>query len=113
VNWLQIVMQFLWLVGILVALPVASSTCAYLYRRKVQQLPENQRLALEQFAQLAVQAIEQEHKKMLSGDAKRNLAIEAMMELYKNHPELKVPTQVALRIALESAVYWLKSPKDG
>jgi LL-H family phage holin len=107
-------MQLLNLLIFVVGLPIASSICAYLYRRKVQRLPENQRLALQQFAELAVQAVEQEHKKMLSGDAKRSLATEKIAELYKAHPQLKEPTRAAMEIALEASVYWLKSAaKDG
>ena len=111
-NW-QTIMQLLNLLLFVVGLPIASSICAYLYRKKIQQLPENQRLALQQFAELAVQAIEQKHKKMLSGDAKKNLALVAIAHLYKTHPELKEPTIEALDIAIEAACYWLKSPKDG
>lgn len=111
-NW-QIVWQMLNLLLFIVGLPIASSICAYLYRRKIQQLPENQRLALQQFAEMAVQAIEQEHKKMLSGDTKKSLALEKIAELYKAHPELREPTRIAMEIALEASVYWLKSAKDG
>jgi len=103
--------QTLMLFGTFIVLPIISAICAYFYRRKVQQLPEHQRLALQQFAELAVQAIEQEHKKMLSGTEKRNLANGKIMALYECYPVLKKPTQEALGVARESAVYRLKSAK--
>jgi hypothetical protein len=50
---------------------------------------------------------------MLSGDTKKALAIDAVMELYKSHPQLKEPTRAALEIAIEAAVLWLpKIPKS-
>ena len=63
--------------------------------------------ALEQFAQLAVQSVEQIHKKMLPRDAKKALAIDAVMELYKTHPQLKEPSRAALEIVIEAACLWL------
>lgn len=103
--------QTLMFFGALVVLPIISAICAYFYRRKVQQLPEYQRLALEQFAKIAVQSIEQIHKKMLSNDTKKQYATDVMTELYKACPQLKEPAREIMEIALESAVYQLKAEK--
>jgi hypothetical protein len=111
-NWLQILMQIIYVIVFAGALCVGGSWCAYLYRKKAQQLPENQRLALEQFAQLAVQSIEQTWRNKLTGETKKQRAIEAMMILYKDHPELKVPTERAIEIAIEAACLYLPK-QDG
>lgn len=88
-------METLMLAGILIVLVAVNLVSLYLQWRKVQS-SEN-RLALEQI-----------HKKILSGEAKKRMAIDAIKELYKSHPELKEPTRAAIEIALEAAVYWLK-----
>lgn len=94
-----------------IVLPAISSLCAYLYRRQLQKLPENQRLALEQFAQLAVQSIEQQNK-MLNGEAKKSLALDAMKDLYQDHPQMREPSTKVMEIALEAAVLWLPRSRE-
>lgn len=74
----------------------------HIARILAQRLPEQQRIALEQFARLAVQQVEQEHKPQ-SNPAKKALAQASMARLFKSF-NLPMPPQEAVDIALESAV---------
>ncbi len=70
-----------------------------------QKLPEHIRVALEQFARQSVFQVEQTSG-TLSGPAKKQLAVTAVMKLFEAF-SLPAPPLVAIDIAIEAAVYLL------
>lgn len=107
-NWSQTVNTLIFVLG-----TFASVTSAiYLARSWIQKLPEHTRLALEQFARMAVQKVEQESKQ-LSNPAKKQLAVTAVTQLFQEFG-LPVPSAEAINIAIEAAVLLLpKTDKPG
>jgi|SRR5262245_8567393 len=65
----------------------------YLSRVWIQKLPEHTRLALEQFARIAVHQVEQESRE-LSNPAKKQLAVTAITKLFQEFglPVRSLPT---------------------
>lgn len=86
-----------------------SILCAmHLANLQRQKMPDHTTVKLERFARMSVQQIEQQHK-TLSGTAKKQLAINTILKLFKTY-KLPLPSAEALDIAIESAVFSL--PKD-
>lgn len=105
-NWGQTVNTVIFVFGTFAAVLEA----IYLSRLWIQKLPEHTRLALEQFAKLAVQQVEQQSG-TLCGPAKKQLARAAVTTLCEacNIPVL--PAQ-AIDIAIEAAVLLLPKSMD-
>lgn len=74
----------------------------YLARLWIQKLPEHTRLALEQFARLAVQQVEQQSAD-LSHPAKKQLAIQSVIALFQEY-KLPVPSADIISLAIEAAI---------
>ena len=83
------------------SLPITIGFVCWFYRLFVQRMPEQQRLALEQFAILAVRRVEQEHKNAIE---KRMLAYAIASDLFKAF-KLPIPPEDALMTAIEAAVF--------
>ena len=86
--------------------PSMIGVAIWLFHFLVQRLPSHTRLALEQFAQMAVQQVEQQHSDK-DNETKKALAIVAVQELFRKFG-LPVPSPEVINIALEAAVYWMK-----
>jgi superfamily 6 holin (LLH) len=100
-NWAQTVNTLIFVFGTFVSVLEA----IYLSRLWVQKMPEHTRLALEQFARMAVQQVEQESK-ALSNPAKKQLAISTIIKLFQEFG-LPAPSSEAINIALEAAILLL------
>lgn len=70
-----------------------------------QKMPDHLTTKLEKFSRMAVQQIEQQHKEM-NGDAKKQLAINTVLNLFKAY-KLPAPSNDVLDIAIESTVFSL------
>lgn len=105
-NWWQTVNTLIFVVGTFLSVLEA----IYLSKLWIQKLPENTRLALEQFARMAVQQVEQEGAQ-LSNPAKKQLAISAITHLFQEFG-LPVPTAEAINIAIEAAVLLLPTASE-
>jgi Bacteriophage holin of superfamily 6 (Holin_LLH) len=68
---------------------------------QIQKMPQQQRHALDQFARMAVQYVEHEHK---ASPDKKTLARSLVSDLFKAF-RLPVPTPDTLEIAVGSAFY--------
>lgn len=75
-----------------------------------QRLPEQQRLALEQFARQAAQQVEQQYSNQ-SNPGKKALALASITNLFKAFG-LPAPSQEAIDIAIEAAVLQLPKHTD-
>lgn len=84
-------------------LPVVAALCAYGYQLLAQRLPAQQRNALDQFATVAVQKVEQQYGSSAPGD-KKQLAEQIIAELFRAFG-LPLPQQAAIDAAIESAVF--------
>lgn len=102
-NGWTILNNIIVLIGLIPCIGLSIHLGATLARR----LPAQQRIALEQFAKLAVQQVEQVDESQ-SNSAKKALAQASMARLFKSF-NLPMPPQEAVDIALESAV--LELPK--
>ena len=100
-NWWQTVNTLIFVFGTFISVLEA----IYLSRLWIQKMPEHTRLALEQFARIAVQRVEQESAQ-LSNPAKKQLAIATITKLFQEFG-LPVPSSEAINIALEAAVLFL------
>ena len=100
-NWAQTVNTLIFVFGTFGSVLEA----IYLSRLWIQKMPEHTRLALEQFARMAVQQVEQESTQ-LSNPAKKQLAITTITKLFQEFG-LPVPSSEAINIALEAAVLLL------
>jgi LL-H family phage holin len=100
-NWIQLLNTLIFVFGTFAA--VLESI--YLSRIWIQKLPEHTRLALEQFARLAVQQVEQQAEQ-LSNPAKKQLAITSIAHLFQSFG-LPIPSDEAINIAIEAAVLLL------
>ena len=85
--------------------PSMIGVAIWLFHFLVQRLPAHTRLALEQFAKMAVQQVEQEHSDKDS-ETKKALAILAVQQLFRQFG-LPIPSPELINIALEAAVYWM------
>jgi LL-H family phage holin len=101
VNWWQTVNTLIFVFGTFVSVLEA----IYLSRIWIQKMPEHTRLALEQFARMAVQQVEQESAQ-LSNPAKKQLAITTIVKLFQEFG-LPAPSAEAINIAIEAAVLLL------
>ena len=100
-NWSQIVSTFIFVIGSFVAI----LTAMYVSSILKQNLPEHTRLALEQFAKMAVQQVEQQSG-AASSEAKKHLAVVAVSTLLGAFglPDI---APAAIDIAIEAAVLLL------
>jgi len=97
----EFVSTIIFVVGTFVAVFLA----IYLTDILKQKLSAHARLALSQFARMAVQQVEQQGEQ-LSGAAKKQLAIASVSVLFKAY-KLPIPSEEAVDIAIESAVLLL------
>ena len=98
----EFVSTIIFVVGSFVAVFLA----IYLSDILKQKLSAHARLALGQFARMAVQQVEQQQGEQLSGVAKKQLAIASVSILFKVY-KLPIPPEEAVDIAIESAVLLL------
>lgn len=100
-NWMQFVST------IVVFLGVPSIVVYGIHATRIiaQKLPEHTRLALEQFAGMAVQKVQQQYGEEDKAK-KKMLAIQTVKTLFGAF-RLPVPSDGALDIAVESAVFSL------
>jgi len=84
-------------------MPGSVGAVYYLCRLFAQRLPEHQRIALEQFARLSVQKVEQQ---FTNNPGKKDLAESYVISMFKAF-NLPVPPKEAIDIAIEAAVYLL------
>ncbi len=89
-------------------LPVLIGFVCWVYRLNIQRMPEQQRLALEQFTRMAVRKVEQEHKNALD---KRLLASAFTADLFRAF-KLPIPSQDAINVFIEAAVYDISSHEE-
>ena len=97
----QIVSTLVFVIGTFFAV----STAMYVSGILKQKMPEHTRLALEQFARMAVQQVEQQNC-TLSGPAKKQLAIVAVSTLLNAFGLPDIAPEV-VDIAIEAAVLLL------
>lgn len=100
-NWSQTVNTLIFVFGTFISILEAM----HLANIQRQKMPDHLVSKLEKFTRIAVQQIEQQHKEM-SGPAKKQLAINTVLKLFKSY-KLPVPSDEALDIAIESAVFSL------
>lgn len=100
-NWWQTVNTLIFVFGTFISVLEA----IYLSRLWIQKMPEHTRLALEQFARLSVQQVEQESTQ-LSNPAKKQLAIASVSKLFQEFG-IPIPSAEAINIAIEAAVLFL------
>lgn len=84
-------------------LPFAIGIVYWYSRALAQGLPEHQRAALEQFARMSVQCIEQQYPNDTAQD-KHTLALALVDNLFKAH-HLPTPTREVVDVAIRSAMY--------
>lgn len=94
-------MQMLWLLALIVALPIAISICAYLYRRKSQQLPEIRIPATEK---LAIQAARSHAR--ADKTVRMQVADKEFIELLREY-KVDIPPDDARMCALDSAFFMI------
>lgn len=82
-------------------LPVMVGIAYWLFHFLIQRMPQQQRGALEQFARMAVQSVEQQSTVPAQ---KKTLATGIVASLFKAF-KLPVPPEEAIDIAIESAVF--------
>lgn len=102
--WITTVNTLIFVIGTFISVLEAM----HLADLRRQKMPDHLVAKLEKFARMAVQQIEQKNKNM-SGVAKKQLAINTALKLFKDY-KLPVPSNEALDIAIEAAVFSL--PKD-
>lgn len=100
-NWAQTVNTLIFVVGTFFSILEG----IYLSKLWIQRMPEHTRLALEQFAKMAVQQVAQEGAQ-LSSPAKKQMAISTITHLFQEFG-LPVPSSEAISIAIEAAVLLL------
>src|SRR5215469_15757106 len=102
--WMQFTIDIIVFIGI----PSIIMFGIYQTRVLAQRMPENTAPILEQFSRMAVQKVEKQYAtedKM----RKKTLAIQTMRTLYAEHrPYLPLPSDIAIDIAIESAVFQIK-----
>jgi hypothetical protein len=107
--WEQIISTFILTFGI----PFAVGLSIHWTRILAQKLPEQQRHALEQFAKIAVQSVEQEYLNDpgKADKPKKRLAEDAIIKLFSEF-NLPVPSRESIGIVIEAAVLSLPKPQD-
>lgn len=103
-NW----QQFISTVVVFLGVPSIIMYGIYEVRILAQRMPEQTALRLEQFARMAVQKVEQRYA-MEGKTQKKMLAIQATEALFDAY-KLPRPSDTAIDIAIESAVFLL--PKE-
>jgi len=93
-NWAQTVMQFVATVAFVGGMWLIFD------RKRVQKLPENPAEQLETSARIAVQAAEKRYK---DNPAKRDLAVNHVVDLYKEW-DLAVPSKASIELAVDSCL---------
>jgi hypothetical protein len=88
---------------ILSLLPFAVALAVWLAKLLLQLLPENQRVALDQFVKYAVQNVEQVYTNAGS-DQKKTLAAALIADMFQAF-HLPVPPKSAIDAAIESTVF--------
>jgi len=102
--WMQFTIDIIVFIGI----PSIIMYGIYQTRVLAQRMPENTAPILEQFSRMAVQKVEQQYREE-ERTRKKTLAIQTMKVLYAEHrPHLPLPSDVAIDIAIESAVFYIK-----
>jgi len=88
---------------VLLSIPLLCALVVWLCHQLVRSLPTQQREALEQFARIAVQKVEQQDS-TLSGTAKKQLAVSLVIKLF-NTFKIPVPPVEMIDVAIEAAVF--------
>ena len=91
--------------AVLLSIPLLCALVVWLCHQLVQSLPTHQREALEQFARIAVQHVEQQNG-TLSGAAKKELAIDLVIKLF-NIFKIPSPPVEIINVAIEAAVFFI------
>jgi LL-H family phage holin len=91
---------------ILLSIPLLCALVVWLCHQLIRSLPTQQRDALEQFARIAVQQVEQQNAS-LSGTAKKQLAISLVIKLF-NTFKIPLPPEDIVDAAIEAAVFFIK-----
>ncbi len=91
--------------AVLLSIPLLCALVVWLCHQLVQSLPTHQREALEQFARIAVQHVEQQNG-TLSGAAKKELAINLVVKLF-NIFKIPSPPVEIIDVAIEAAVFFI------
>jgi LL-H family phage holin len=89
--------------AILLSIPLLSVLVVWLGQQLVRSLPTQQREALEQFARIAVQKVEQQDGN-LDGAAKKQLAASLIIKLF-NTFKIPLPPEEITDAAIEAAVF--------
>jgi LL-H family phage holin len=89
--------------AILLSIPLLSALVVWLSQQLVRSLPTQQREALEQFARIAVQKVEQQDGN-LDGAAKKQLAVDLVIKLF-NTFKIPQPPEEIIDVAIEAAVF--------
>ena len=90
---------------ILLSIPLFCALIVWLCQHFVRSLPAQQRDALEQFARIAVQQVEQQNAG-LSGAAKKQLAMSLMVKLFSTF-KIPLPPEEIMSAAIEAAVFFI------
>ena len=99
--------------AVLLSIPFLCALVVWLCHQLVRSLPTQQREALEQFARIAVQKVEQQDS-TLSGTAKKQLAIDLVVKLFSTFKIPSPPVEM-IDVAIEAAVFLINyhpQPKD-
>jgi LL-H family phage holin len=91
--------------AILLSIPLLSALVVWLGLQLVRSLPTQQREALEQFARIAVQKVEQQNGD-LDGAAKKRLAVDLVIKLF-NTFKIPQPPEEVIDVAIEAAVFFI------
>jgi LL-H family phage holin len=89
--------------AVLLSIPLLCALVVWLCYQLVRSLPTQQREALEQFARIAVQKVEQQDS-TLSGTAKKQLAIDLVVKLFSTFKIPSPPVEM-IDVAIEAAVF--------
>jgi LL-H family phage holin len=92
--------------AILLSMPLLSMLVVWFCHRLVRSLPTRPHEALEQFARMAVQQIEQQNASLSSAD-KKQLAIDLVLKLF-NIFKIPAPPVEIIDVAIEAAVFFIK-----
>lgn len=96
-QWISMVIFFLW--------PVLWHLASPLGHILLQRLPATQQKALIEFAEMAVQRVEQ-RSAGISSDAKKQVAMTLVIDLFRFF-KIPLPSESVLDTAIESAVFLL------
>jgi Bacteriophage holin of superfamily 6 (Holin_LLH) len=105
-DWAQVANTLIFVFGTFISILEA----IWLSRVWAQELPDHKIPELDRFAHMAVRYVEQRNK-ALSGTAKKQLAASAVLTLFQSFKR-KVPSEEAIDIAIEAAVFGLSESKE-